>query len=83
MLLYSDGVTEARPIGGEQWEIERLRASFERHLSDGVAPPETLRRVIADVRSHRAGPFEDDASLLLLAWRPDYDPSRRGVGVTG
>jgi serine phosphatase RsbU (regulator of sigma subunit) len=83
VLLYSDGVTEARPDGGEQWGPNRLRASFERHLTDGVGAPETLRRVIADVRSHRAAPLEDDASLLLMEWRPDRGCRRHATSPPG
>jgi hypothetical protein len=74
LLFYSDGVVEAHPSGGDQYGSERLIERFERHLADEVLASETLRRVVKDVNAHRAGPLEDDASLMLVEWRPAAEP---------
>lgn len=82
VLFYSDGVVEARPAGGEQWGIERLRDRFEVHLADGMAAAETLRRIIAEVCAHRGAPLADDASLLLIDWRSAQQGGRGGAGAS-
>ncbi len=63
VVLYTDGITEARNERGEQYGIERLSAAVERVRDQ---PIEAIRdSVLADVTtwaSHR----EDDATLVLL-----------------
>jgi len=80
VLFYSDGVVEARPARGEQWGIERLRTRFEVHFAEGIAPAELLRRIVAEVCTHRDAPLADDASLLLIEWRTSsHRDVRRGA----
>jgi len=44
----------------------------ERHVGQGLPAPEVLRRVVRDVVAHRGGVgLEDDATVVLLEWRPD------------
>jgi serine phosphatase RsbU (regulator of sigma subunit) len=71
LLFYSDGVIEARPVGGEQYGIGRLRERVERHLADRLIPAEIIRRIIKDVMGHRGAPLADDASLVMIEWLPD------------
>jgi serine phosphatase RsbU (regulator of sigma subunit) len=71
LLFYSDGVVEARPTRGEQFGLERLRERLALHLAGGLSPSETLRRIVADVLDHRVGDLQDDATLVLVQWRPD------------
>jgi Stage II sporulation protein E (SpoIIE) len=69
VLLYTDGVTEARsPTGaffGDQALIDLLR----RNLAAGLPAQETMRRVVHTLLDHQQGQLTDDATLLLLEWR--------------
>lgn len=68
ILLYTDGVVEARSPSGEFFGIDRLADLVIRHLAGGLAAPETMRRVVRELFEHQQGPLVDDASLLLLQW---------------
>jgi hypothetical protein len=69
LLLYTDGVTEARGPDGKLFAVEGLCEFVEREASAGQTTPETLRRLRhAIVRSGRAR-LRDDATALLLEWR--------------
>jgi serine phosphatase RsbU (regulator of sigma subunit) len=68
LLIYTDGVTEARGANGEPFGLDRLVALAERHDADGLPAPETLRRLSRAVAAHLDGPPVDDATLLLLEW---------------
>lgn len=72
LLFYSDGVIEARPAGGAQYGLARLRERIERHLSDQIIPAEMIRRIVKEVVAHRGGPLVDDASLIVIEWLPDH-----------
>ncbi len=77
LLFYSDGVIEARPAGGEQYGLERLRARLERHLADDLIPAEIIRRIVKEVVIHRGGPLADDASLIMIEWLPENGDMNR------
>jgi hypothetical protein len=64
LVLYSDGVVEARPDGGAPFGDARLAAALEQVR--GLPPREAARRIIAAIRSHRAADLTDDATLLVL-----------------
>jgi serine phosphatase RsbU (regulator of sigma subunit) len=68
VLLFTDGVVEARDPFGEEFGEARLRDLLERESSSGLAPPELLRRLIHSVLSHHATELRDDASTLYLRW---------------
>lgn len=68
VLLYTDGVTEARAPGGEFFGAERLVDLIVRHLAGGLSAQETLRRVVRELLTHHDGQLTDDATLLLLQW---------------
>lgn len=68
VLLYSDGVTEARSPQGELFGLDRLVDLTERHHSAGLPAPETLRRISHAVLEHQHGHLQDDATMLLLEW---------------
>jgi serine phosphatase RsbU (regulator of sigma subunit) len=70
LLLYTDGITEARDTCGRSFGTDRLIKFAERSGTDGLPAPETLRRLIHDILEHQAGLLQDDATLLMLDWRP-------------
>jgi phosphoserine phosphatase RsbU/P len=70
LLLYTDGITEARDPHGEQFGVDRLIDHTERHAAAGLPAAETLRRLAHAVAAHHDGPADDDATLLLAEWSP-------------
>ena len=64
MLLCTDGVTEARTVGGELFGLDRLADLLEREAASGRTAEELLRRLVRFVLDHRAGGLRDDATLL-------------------
>jgi phosphoserine phosphatase RsbU/P len=68
MLLYTDGVVDARDPRGEEFGEPRLRDLLERESSSGREPAEVLRRLIHSVLAHHGTRLRDDASTLYLRW---------------
>ncbi|GGY84251.1 membrane protein [Streptomyces omiyaensis] len=65
LLLYTDGVVEARDRRGTFYPlVDRLS------LLDAESPELALERLHGDLVSHTEGPLGDDAALLLLRYRP-------------
>ena len=69
VLLYTDGVTEARSADGEFFGVDRLGDFAGRESASGAAAPEMLRRLTQAVLTHQEGQLQDDATLLLVEWR--------------
>jgi hypothetical protein len=53
----------------------------ERSGADGLPAPETLRRLAHDVLDHQGGLLQDDATLIMVDWRPVH-PSVAPLPVT-
>jgi serine phosphatase RsbU (regulator of sigma subunit) len=68
LLLYSDGITEARDADGEFFGEQRLVDFTRRAELAGLPAPETLRRLTAAVLAHQGGQLQDDATLVLVDW---------------
>jgi hypothetical protein len=69
LLLYTDGLSEARRPGGELFTVERLGEFLERQAAGGQAAPETLRRLREAIIDRSEGALRDDATALLVEWR--------------
>ena len=69
VLLFTDGVVEARSPDGDFFGVERLTDLVIRHLAGGLTTPETIRRVVRELLDHQQDQLSDDATLLLLEWR--------------
>jgi serine phosphatase RsbU (regulator of sigma subunit) len=69
VLLYTDGLTEARRPDGELFTVERLAAFIERQAANGLPAPETLRGLRQAIIERGEGSLKDDATALLLEWR--------------
>ncbi|WP_249645418.1 PP2C family protein-serine/threonine phosphatase [Nocardia sputi] len=68
LVLYTDGITEARDHTGEFFGEARLFDFLRREAAAGYPPPETARRLIKAVLSHQNGELQDDATVLLARW---------------
>jgi Stage II sporulation protein E (SpoIIE) len=68
VLLYTDGVTEARTADGELFGLDRLADLLEREAASGRTAEELLRRLVRSVLDHQPGGLRDDATLLLVQW---------------
>jgi len=68
VLLYTDGVTEARTADRELFGLDRLADLLEREAASGQPAEELLRRLVRSVLDHQAGGLRDDATLLLVQW---------------
>jgi hypothetical protein len=85
VLLYTDGVVEARTPAGEEFGLARLIDLLEREAASGRTGDELLRRLVRAVLDHHVDQLRDDATLLLVQWSgadlPAIVPSpRTGVG---
>ncbi|SUE31251.1 two component system response regulator [Nocardia farcinica] len=68
LLLYTDGITEARDPDGAFFGETRLFDFLRREAASGHPPPETARRLINAVLTHQRGTLQDDATVLLARW---------------
>ena len=65
LLLYTDGITEARDKAGEEFGEERLQAALVRHRH--LPASDLHQAVMGEVTRFAAAGFEDDATLLAVA----------------
>jgi serine phosphatase RsbU (regulator of sigma subunit) len=69
VLLYTDGLTEARRPDGRLFTSELLAEFLERQAGSGDPAPETLRRLREAIIDRGHGQLRDDATAVLLEWR--------------
>ena len=70
VLLYTDGVVEARRPNGDDFGLDRLADFLVRAEASKEPPAETMRRVAKALLAHQEGQLQDDATLLMVHWRP-------------
>ncbi|WP_255306227.1 PP2C family protein-serine/threonine phosphatase [Streptomyces sp. Wb2n-11] len=75
LLLYTDGIVEARDAKGHEFGRDRFVDFVIRHQADGLPAPETLRRLVRAVLEHHDGRLNDDATVLLCEWHGDTHPA--------
>lgn len=71
VLLYTDGVTEARTEDGEFFGVDRLAEFVVRAVADGLSAPETTRRLVHAILDYQNNVLQDDATILLVQWLAD------------
>ncbi|WP_228925783.1 PP2C family protein-serine/threonine phosphatase [Streptomyces sp. DH7] len=68
IVLYTDGITEARSPGGQEFGLDRFLDFLIRQHADDLPVPETLRRLRHRILDHHGSNLSDDATVLILEW---------------
>ncbi|GAA2582844.1 PP2C family protein-serine/threonine phosphatase [Actinomadura fulvescens] len=72
LLLYTDGVTEARDAGGRFYPLaDRVAGLYDE------SPRGLVGKLVDDLRAHVGGRLHDDAALLLVRSEPAVVPAPR------
>lgn len=74
LLLYTDGIVEARTPDGESFGLDRLIEFAGKAAADGLPAPETARRLVHAILRHQDDRLQDDATLLLAQWHTPAPP---------
>jgi serine phosphatase RsbU (regulator of sigma subunit) len=69
LLLYTDGIIEARSPAGEQFGIDRLTDFAIKAIADQLPLAETTRRLVHAILEYQNDRLQDDATVLLAEWR--------------
>ena len=75
ILLYTDGMTDGRGVGGVPFGVTRLAGFVARCTAARLPAGETLRRLGRAVSRYQGGRLSDDATALLLEWQPGTQPA--------
>ncbi|MFF3348208.1 PP2C family protein-serine/threonine phosphatase [Streptomyces sp. NPDC002779] len=70
VLMYTDGVIEARTEDGGEFGLERFADYVIRATSAGELAPETLRRLIHSITDTPSNRLRDDATIVMFEWWP-------------
>ncbi|WP_033821061.1 PP2C family protein-serine/threonine phosphatase [Kitasatospora sp. MBT63] len=70
VLMFTDGVTEARSPAGDLFGEQRLADTVVRAMAAGLPAPEALRRLVQQILLHQNQQLRDDATILLTEWHP-------------
>jgi hypothetical protein len=68
VLFYSDGVTEARRDGGDEFGMERFVDMAGRHGDPSIGLLVVVRTILDAVLDHANDILRDDATLVAVRW---------------
>ncbi|MFF0191030.1 PP2C family protein-serine/threonine phosphatase [Streptomyces sp. NPDC005244] len=71
LLLFTDGIPEARDSDGREFGVERFTDFIIRHHADNLPVTESLRRLMHAVMDYHQGRLQDDATVLFCEWHGD------------
>lgn len=66
LLLYSDGVVEARSKDDEEYGLAQVAASLFSAASEGISASEVTGRILKGVDHHAGGALDDDLTLVVV-----------------
>ena len=68
LAIFTDGITEAAPLDGSDFEVEGLRKVMDRHCRDSMK--DLVSRIEEALADHTQGaPLADDRTLLIIRKR--------------
>ncbi|MGW0883160.1 PP2C family protein-serine/threonine phosphatase [Streptomyces sp. NPDC002671] len=70
VLLYTDGVVEARDADGAEFGLDRFTDFIIRSNAAGQRPAEVLRLLNHAILDYQRNQLRDDVTILLFEWRP-------------
>ncbi|MEU9595073.1 PP2C family protein-serine/threonine phosphatase [Streptomyces sp. NPDC048193] len=70
VLMYTDGVIEARTREAKLMGLERFADYVIRATAGGELAPESMRHLIHSILDAQENRLRDDATLLMFEWRP-------------
>ncbi|MEU6105679.1 PP2C family protein-serine/threonine phosphatase [Streptomyces flaveolus] len=70
VLVYTDGVIEARTREAKLMGLERFADYVIRATAGGELAPESMRHLIHSILDAQEDRLRDDATLLMFEWRP-------------
>ncbi|WP_225840245.1 PP2C family protein-serine/threonine phosphatase [Streptomyces sp. NK08204] len=73
VLLYTDGVVEARDADGAEFGLDRFTDFIIRSHAAGQRPAEVLRLLVHAILDYQRNQLRDDATILLFEWRPQNE----------
>lgn len=77
LLIFTDGVVEARSDQHGFFGEQRLLDFLEREAASGHSAPEILRRLTRAVLDFQVGALQDDSTMLLIEWLADKPREQR------
>ncbi|MCS0601333.1 serine/threonine-protein phosphatase [Streptomyces sp. LP11] len=84
IVLYTDGIIEARGADDQEFGLDRFTDFLDRHHAEGLPVPETLRRLMHAVLDHHEGRLQDDATVLFCEWLgPGAAPTAQAAALAG
>ena len=70
VVLYTDGITEARDRDGASFGLRGLVDFLEREAEIDTALPEVVRRLCRAILRRQDDVLQDDCTVLLARWTP-------------
>ncbi|MEU4847545.1 PP2C family protein-serine/threonine phosphatase [Streptomyces gilvosporeus] len=72
VLLYTDGVVDARDADGVEFGLDRFTDFIIRASAAGQRPAEVLRLLSHAILDYQHNNLRDDATILLFEWHPRH-----------
>jgi serine phosphatase RsbU (regulator of sigma subunit) len=79
VLLYTDGVVEARGARRELFGLDRFAEFVIRATAAGESAPESLRRLIHALLDNQESTLTDDATIMMIEWQQPGPPGAAGA----
>ncbi|WP_371484064.1 PP2C family protein-serine/threonine phosphatase [Kitasatospora sp. NBC_00315] len=78
VLLYTDGIIEAKGAHNELFGLERFADFVIRATAAGEMAPEALRRLIHALLGDQGSTLTDDATIMMIEWQPPFPRNADG-----